>query len=356
MKFMNTMVAETLCELAGQILKLPNAKTEECGSFMQVWVMVDISQPLCRGRMVTLDDNRELCVSFKYERLPNLCYWCGCLTHNDRDYDRWIESEGSLTDVDKEYGAWLKALPWSKARNSVVEVPGFYSKMKAKRTSQRQSDETMNSTAARATPLSPPFDLLQAQYGNILSDSVKANSFHNNSLSVSMSTNPVLVENNTTDPTQLHTNPGPAPTSNLTFDQQLEAIDQDLMKFDHPMHVSPLTPTPHYHMPSSPHHEQDVAISNLTTIPSDPPPTNSTHSTNSYIPTTINSPPHPSHTSSWKRILKATIAHTHNLSTLSGSKRALNEDQPELPNKRHAVSQVVDENTQLLAEAGYQPC
>ena len=42
-KFMNTMVAETLCKLAGQILKLPNAKTEECGSFMQVWVMVDIS-------------------------------------------------------------------------------------------------------------------------------------------------------------------------------------------------------------------------------------------------------------------------------------------------------------------------
>ena len=70
-----------------------------------------------------------------------------------------------------------------------------------------------------------------------------------------MSTNPVLVENNTTDPTQLHTNLGPAPTSNLTFDQQLAAIDQDLMKFDHPMHVSPLTPTPHYHMPSSPHHE-----------------------------------------------------------------------------------------------------
>ena len=161
-KFMNTMVAETLCKLAGQILKLPNAKTEECGSFMQVWVMVDISQPLCCGRMVTLDDNRELCVSFKYKRLPNLCYRCGHLTHNDRDYDRWIEGEGSLTDADEEYEAWLKASPWSKARNSVVEVPDFYSKMKAERTSQRWSDETMNSTAAKATPLSPPFDLPQA--------------------------------------------------------------------------------------------------------------------------------------------------------------------------------------------------
>ena len=86
-KFMTMTVTETLCEPAEQILTLPNAKTEECGGFMRVRVMVDISQPLCHGRMVALDDNRELCVSFKYERLPNFCYWCGHLTHNDRDCD-----------------------------------------------------------------------------------------------------------------------------------------------------------------------------------------------------------------------------------------------------------------------------
>ena len=84
---MTMTVAEMLCKPPEQILTLPNAKTEECGGFMRVRVMVDISQPLCRGRMVALDDNRELCVSFKYERLPNLYYWCGRLTHNDRDYD-----------------------------------------------------------------------------------------------------------------------------------------------------------------------------------------------------------------------------------------------------------------------------
>ena len=63
-----------------------------------------------------------------------------------------------------------------------------------------------------------------------------------------------------------------------------------------------------------------------------------------------------SHISSWKRILRATVAHTQNLSTLSGSKHALNEDQPEFPSKRRAISQVVEENKQILAEAGYQPC
>ena len=35
-KFITTTVAKMLCEPAGQVLKLPNAKTEECGGFMRV--------------------------------------------------------------------------------------------------------------------------------------------------------------------------------------------------------------------------------------------------------------------------------------------------------------------------------
>ena len=230
--------------------------------------------------------------------------------------------------------------------------------MKAERTGQWWSDETVTLMAARVTPLSLPSDLPQAQYGNSFSDLVKADSFQNNSSSAFMLIDPVHVEDDTTDPTPLHTDLGPVSNSYLTFDQQLEAIDQGLLKFDHPIQVSPITPTPHYLPPSlpvSPHHHQDVDTSNLILIPSEPPLINSTHTSNQNIPSTQKSPPHPSHISSWKRILRATVAHTHNLSTLSGSKRALNEDQLELPSKRHAVSQVVEENKQILAEAGYQP-
>ena len=58
-KFMTMTVAETLCEPTGQTLTLLNTKTEVCGGFIRVRVMVDISQPLCCGRMVALNDNRE---------------------------------------------------------------------------------------------------------------------------------------------------------------------------------------------------------------------------------------------------------------------------------------------------------
>ena len=47
----------------------------------------------------------ETIVSFKYKRLLNMCYWCGCLTHDDRDYEMWIESEGSLLVDSRRFGS-----------------------------------------------------------------------------------------------------------------------------------------------------------------------------------------------------------------------------------------------------------
>ena len=32
---------------------------------------------------------------------PSLCYWCGCLTHDDKDCDLWVQSSGTLT-LDKQ--------------------------------------------------------------------------------------------------------------------------------------------------------------------------------------------------------------------------------------------------------------
>ena len=129
---MNNRVAEGLCETAGQVCHLQSAPTEDGGSFMRVRVLVDISQPLCKGRVIAFDDNREQWVTFKYERLPNLCYWYGCLTHSDKDCDLWIESEGTLPESEKRYGSWIKASPFNGKSKSVLSVPGFYASKTAK--------------------------------------------------------------------------------------------------------------------------------------------------------------------------------------------------------------------------------
>ena len=54
-------------------------------NFMRVRVAVDISKPLCRGRHVMGNQGSDEWIAFKYEHLPNLCYWCGLMSHDDKD-------------------------------------------------------------------------------------------------------------------------------------------------------------------------------------------------------------------------------------------------------------------------------
>ena len=130
LRFRNRRVAEQLCEAIG---------TENCGvddlvtegdQFVQVRVILNISKPLCRGKVITLDDGKDLWIPFKYGQLPNLCYWCGCLTHDDQNYDIWIESEGNLSTENQQYGPCIKAAPFVPSKSKVVTVPGYYAMKK----------------------------------------------------------------------------------------------------------------------------------------------------------------------------------------------------------------------------------
>ena len=153
-RFMNKRVAKGLCEIVGQVCHLQNAPTEDGGSFMRVWVLVDISQPLCRGRVIAFDNNREQWVTFKYERLPNLCYWCGCLTHSDKDCDLWIKSEGMLPETEKQYGSWIKASPFYGKSKSVISVSGFYTSKVTKQTEEHSQGPTYHSSVTDKSTLS----------------------------------------------------------------------------------------------------------------------------------------------------------------------------------------------------------
>ena len=88
-------------------------------------------------------------MSFKYERLPNICYWCGRLTHDDRDCDLWIDSEGTLKPKQREFGPHLRAQPFVATRCNVILVPGFYAeKKKASTGTPEQSNSCQNSVSS----------------------------------------------------------------------------------------------------------------------------------------------------------------------------------------------------------------
>ncbi|XP_065633017.1 uncharacterized protein At4g02000-like [Quercus suber] len=84
-RYMTKEVAKDICSSVGEVCLSKTHPTEVGGSFVRVRIRVDVTQPLCRGRVVDLEEGDRVWVSFKYERLPILCYWCGRLAHAERD-------------------------------------------------------------------------------------------------------------------------------------------------------------------------------------------------------------------------------------------------------------------------------
>ena len=71
-------VVQDIVSVAGEVVNSrADKKDYEGGNFMRVRVKVDVTKPLSRGRKIGLRNCEESWASFKYEHLPNLCYWCG---------------------------------------------------------------------------------------------------------------------------------------------------------------------------------------------------------------------------------------------------------------------------------------
>ena len=71
------MNCEVTKEIFGIIRKVYNSIDEaKCDGdgFMRVRVTLDVTSPLCRGGVITIEDGQQFCAAFKYECLPNLCY------------------------------------------------------------------------------------------------------------------------------------------------------------------------------------------------------------------------------------------------------------------------------------------
>ena len=105
--------------------------------------------------MVSLGQGKEIWVSFKYERLPNICYWCGYLNHDDRDCETWLESEGSLKVEDQQFGSWLRAAPTSRTRKNLVTIPSLFKKTNGV-SSTPQNPTNPRKPQAQPTVVQPP--------------------------------------------------------------------------------------------------------------------------------------------------------------------------------------------------------
>nr|XP_023911268.1 uncharacterized protein At4g02000-like [Quercus suber] len=131
-RYMNRRVAEDICEVVGEVQKSAGAVNDDGGLFIRVRVLIDISLPLCRGRLITMENGEKVWVKFKYEWLPNICFWCGQLNHSDKNCELWIASKGTLTPEQQQFDSSLKATPYTSVGKEVIYVLGYYERSKAR--------------------------------------------------------------------------------------------------------------------------------------------------------------------------------------------------------------------------------
>ena len=101
---------EKISVVIREVSRPTDSKEANGGNFLRVRVSIDLSLPLCRGRLVSLKNEKQTWISLRYERLPNLCYWCCRLTHDDKDCQMWIEIEGTLLPNQRQFGPSIRAL------------------------------------------------------------------------------------------------------------------------------------------------------------------------------------------------------------------------------------------------------
>ena len=66
---------------------------------------VPIDKPLRRGGFVKNEEGGRVWVDFRYERLPNFCYICGFLGHDEKH----CQASPTEQRARRQYGDWLKA-------------------------------------------------------------------------------------------------------------------------------------------------------------------------------------------------------------------------------------------------------
>lgn len=146
------ITAEEICSKIGKVVKSVGSKESGGDGFIRVRVIVDVTQPLCRGRVVTLETGKKTWISFKYKRLPNLCYWCGCLDHDDKDCEIWVQNEGNLDASKKKYDSSIRAKPVYQSSKNVVHVPGYFEGRKK----EQEKSTPMSSSRTPASRQNPP--------------------------------------------------------------------------------------------------------------------------------------------------------------------------------------------------------
>ena len=124
-KSLNHETGEAIGKMIGLVIQVADTEDDGMsGEFLRVRVAVDITKPLPRCCKLRAAGKHFGWVGIRYERLPNFCYWCGRVSHSERDCEIWLRGKGSLKREEQQYGEWMRAEQVRQTRKSVAVILG----------------------------------------------------------------------------------------------------------------------------------------------------------------------------------------------------------------------------------------
>ena len=104
---MTEKIGIILGETIGEVEKMDAGGGQMAwGRYLRVRIIINFKKPLKRGSRITISRSGSVIVVFKYEKLPDFCYMCGYLDHQENDCDRMVRllKEGKKLEGNMGHG------------------------------------------------------------------------------------------------------------------------------------------------------------------------------------------------------------------------------------------------------------
>ena len=110
-----------LANKLGEYLEFDDSDISGLTKTLRVRVRLDLHKPFYRWKPISYQGS-QLWIKFKYEWLPNCCYFCGLLGHLAKACNR-IDTE--IDEADLPCGPWLKASPLKGKKIELLRLNGM---------------------------------------------------------------------------------------------------------------------------------------------------------------------------------------------------------------------------------------
>ncbi|KAJ1401181.1 Zinc knuckle CX2CX4HX4C [Sesbania bispinosa] len=115
----------------GSVQQTDLFETKDMGSFIKILVEVDVNKPLKSGINVGSNKDGVHWIDFQYERLPQTCYKCGLVGHDDEFCTQDSNAAGTEEEENRGLGPWIRAAQFG--RKIVQTTKDYHEEANAKK-------------------------------------------------------------------------------------------------------------------------------------------------------------------------------------------------------------------------------